>query len=45
MAGNDIQNMSNSTRNILSNKEVILVDQDSLDIQSLRWLVYDEREI
>ncbi|HEV8150969.1 MAG TPA: glycoside hydrolase family 27 protein [Gemmatimonadales bacterium] len=33
MAGNDLRNMSATTRAILSNPEVIAVDQDSLGIQ------------
>jgi len=33
MAGNDLRNMSDETREILTNAEVIAVDQDSLGIQ------------
>lgn len=45
MAGNDLRNMSESTRTILTNKEVIALDQDSLGVQALRWLVYGDLEI
>jgi alpha-galactosidase len=36
MAGNDIRSMSNETRDILTNKEVIAVDQDPLGKQGHR---------
>ncbi|MBN1759807.1 MAG: T9SS type A sorting domain-containing protein, partial [Chitinispirillaceae bacterium] len=36
IAGNDIRNMSNTTRDILTNGEVIRVDQDSLGKQGVR---------
>jgi alpha-galactosidase len=36
LAGNDIRNMSDATRDILTNREVIAVDQDSLGTQG--WL-------
>jgi len=37
IAGNDIRTMSDTTRDILTNREVIAVDQDSLGAQG--WLV------
>ena len=37
IAGNDIRGMSDTTRDILTNREVIAVDQDSLGTQG--WLV------
>jgi alpha-galactosidase len=37
IAGNDIRTMSDTTREILTNREVIAVDQDSLGVQG--WLV------
>lgn len=37
IAGNDIRTMADSTREILTNREVIAVDQDSLGVQG--WLV------
>jgi alpha-galactosidase len=37
IAGNDIRAMSDTTREILTNREVIAVDQDSLGVQG--WLV------
>jgi alpha-galactosidase len=42
--GNDIRNMSEATRNIILNKEVIAIDQDSLGIQGLRYRVEDGLE-
>ncbi len=36
MAGNDIRTMSKETANILTNREVIAIDQDSLGVQGLR---------
>ena len=35
MAGNDIRVMSSATRDILTNREVIAVDQDSLGVQGI----------
>src|SRR5213075_2763805 len=35
LAGNDVRTMSAATRDILTNKEVIAVDQDSLGIQGM----------
>jgi alpha-galactosidase len=37
IAGNDIRNMSKETKEILTNKEVLAVDQDSLGIQCFRY--------
>ncbi len=45
IAGNDIRKMSNETRNILTNREVIAVNQDSLGIQAFRYEVRDSIEI
>jgi alpha-galactosidase len=36
MAGNDIRSMSSEIREILTNKEVIAVDQDALGLQGRR---------
>jgi alpha-galactosidase len=36
IAGNDIRTMTPSTREILTNREVIAVDQDSLGVQGMR---------
>jgi alpha-galactosidase len=36
MAGNDVRTMSDATRDILTNREVVAVDQDSLGVQG--WL-------
>src|SRR5256712_10951130 len=35
MAGNDVRSMSTTTRDILTNAEVIAVDQDSLGVQGM----------
>jgi alpha-galactosidase len=45
IAGNDLRNMSKETTAILTNKEVIAVDQDSLGIQGLRHSGEGELEI
>jgi alpha-galactosidase len=37
IAGNDIRNMSKETKEILTNKEVLAVDQDSLGIQCFKY--------
>jgi alpha-galactosidase len=44
MAGNDILNMSKETLEILTNKDVIAVDQDSLGIQGFRFQAADSVE-
>jgi alpha-galactosidase len=45
IAGNDLRNMSAETKAILTNKEVIAVNQDSLGIQALRYAMRDSVEI
>ena len=45
IAGNDLRNMSKETHDILTNKEVIAVDQDSLGIQGFKYVVKDSVEI
>jgi len=45
IAGNDIRNMSDATRQILTDKDVIDVDQDSLGIQGFKYSVRDSIEI
>jgi alpha-galactosidase len=45
MAGNDIMHMSGETRDILTNKEMIAVDQDPLGIQGHRVRKDGEQEI
>jgi alpha-galactosidase len=44
MAGNDLSNMSEQTRRILTNREVIAVDQDTLGIQGFRQHARDSVE-
>lgn len=44
IAGNDLRSMSAQTKEILTNKEVIAVDQDSLGIQGFRHLAKDSVE-
>lgn len=43
--GNDIRNMSQETKEIVMNAEVIAVNQDKLGIQGLRHLVEDGLEV
>lgn len=45
IAGNDLRNMSKETAEILTNKEVIAVNQDSLGIQGVRHSAEDDLEI
>jgi alpha-galactosidase len=45
MAGNDLRTMSAETRDILTNREVIAVDQDVLGRQGTRLLVKDGVEV
>jgi alpha-galactosidase len=45
MAGNDLQNLSRETLQILTNKEVISIDQDSLGIQGFKYSAQDDIEI
>jgi alpha-galactosidase len=44
MAGNDLRSMTTETYSILSNKDVIAIDQDSLGIQGFRHAVKDSVE-
>jgi alpha-galactosidase len=37
IAGNDLRSMSPATKSILTNKEVIAIDQDSLGVQGFRY--------
>ncbi|HPG39942.1 MAG TPA: glycoside hydrolase family 27 protein [bacterium] len=45
MAGNDLANMSKETLEILTNKEAIAVDQDTLGIQGFSYAMNDKVEI
>jgi alpha-galactosidase len=45
MAGNDLRNMNKETLGILTNKEVIAIDQDSLGIQGFKHTKMDSIEI
>jgi alpha-galactosidase len=45
IAGNDLANMSEETIRILTNRDVIAVDQDSLGIQGFKYLSEDSVEI
>jgi alpha-galactosidase len=45
IAGNDIRHMSDETKKILTNREVIAINQDSLGIQGFRYYVKDSIEI
>lgn len=44
IAGNDLRNMSEETKAILTNRGVIAVDQDSLGVQGLRYAINDSVE-
>ena len=45
IAGNDLRNMTKDIMDVLTNKEVISVNQDSLGIQGLKYAVRDSVEI
>lgn len=45
IAGNDIRTMSKETREILTNKDVIAVDQDPLGIQGFKYKTEDGVEV
>ncbi|MCR8558056.1 glycoside hydrolase family 27 protein [Mucilaginibacter sp. BJC16-A38] len=45
MAGNDLRKMSDETKSILTNKEVIAIDQDALGIEGFRFYSFDGLEI
>jgi len=45
IAGNDLRSMNQATIEILNNKEIIALDQDSLGKQGFRWLTFDGIEV
>ncbi|MDQ6788974.1 MAG: glycoside hydrolase family 27 protein [Acidobacteriota bacterium] len=45
IAGNDLREMSNETREILTNKEIIAVNQDALGIEAFPAISEDDLEI
>jgi alpha-galactosidase len=45
MAGNDVRNMSNDVRDILTNKEVIAIDQDPLGKQGYQFMNHPGKQI
>jgi alpha-galactosidase len=45
MAGNDLRNMNLEVKEILTNKEVIAVDQDPLGMQGIRFLDMGDQEV
>jgi alpha-galactosidase len=45
IAGNDLRSMSEDTRQILINKEVIAVNQDKLGIQGFKYSAKDKVEV
>jgi alpha-galactosidase len=45
IAGNDLRHMTNETVEILTNKEAIAIDQDSLGIQGYKYLAKNNLEI
>lgn len=45
MAGNDLRKMSAETVSLLTNKEVLSIDQDALGVCAIRWMKYADLEI
>jgi alpha-galactosidase len=45
IAGNDIRKMSKETLEILTNKEMIAVDQDALGVQCFKWFDFGDLEV
>jgi alpha-galactosidase len=45
MAGNDLRKMTKETMNILTNSEVVAIDQDSLGVQGYRYDAKDSLEV
>ncbi len=45
MAGNDIRNMDTDVKTILTNKEVIAVNQDPLGLQAIKYMDMGEHEV
>ncbi len=43
IAGNDLRNMSETTRKILTNKDMLAINQDKLGIQAMKWI--DEGDV
>jgi alpha-galactosidase len=44
MAGNDLAAMTKETKEILTNKEVVAIDQDALGVQGLKFMTADSVE-
>ena len=42
--GNDVRNMSDETKAILTNRDLIAIDQDKLGVQGLRFLIREGLE-
>jgi alpha-galactosidase len=45
MAGNDLRKMSDQTREVLTNKDLLAIDQDALGIECFRYYLFDGLEI
>ncbi len=45
IAGNDLRKMSKEILEILTNKEMIAVDQDTLGVQCFKWFDYGDFEV
>lgn len=45
MTGNNLRNMTDEIVDILTNKEVIALDQDPLGIPALKWIDYGDHEV
>jgi alpha-galactosidase len=45
MAGNDLRKMSDQTKAILTNKDLIALDQDPMGVEAFRYYAFDGIEI
>jgi alpha-galactosidase len=45
IAGNDLRSMSSATKKIITHKDMIAINQDSLGIQAMKWLDEGELEV
>jgi len=45
IAGNDLRSMSETTRKLMTNKDMIAINQDKLGIQAMKWIDEGDLEI
>jgi len=45
MAGNDLHKMTDQTKNILTNKEAIAIDQDAMGVEGFKYYMFDGLEM